>query len=162
MAIDLESLKAEIQAFLDTSDLAVFHGVRTTPPQNSFYWDTEREPDFRKFLDTARKAGVKLVTFDFDQFTQDEIDEAFDSLDDCGFSREERRQYENRMKELRKYEGFTSRVELSFTFDGVFYWFRRQSEWYTEWLDVAGELELLSDVGDEDGSDDLPGYFSTN
>lgn len=162
MAIDLETLKAEIQTHLDGSGLAVFLGVRASQPQSSFYWDTEREPDFHKFLETAQKAGVKLVTFDYDQFTQDEIDEAFESLDDCGFSRDERRQYENRMRELRKYEGFTSRVELSFTVDGVFYGYRRQAEWYSDWLDVTGELELISDVGNEDGGDDLPGYFSTN
>jgi hypothetical protein len=162
MATDLETLKSEIQAHLETTGMAVFHGVTASHPQDSIYWDTSREPDFRKFLDAAQMAGVKLITFDHDQFTQDEIDEAFESLDDCGFSRDERRQYENRMRELRKYEGFTSRVELSFVLEGVHYAYRMQSDWYNEWLDVAGELDLMSDVGNEDGSDDLPGYFSTN
>ncbi len=162
MAIDLETLKSDIQTYLDSSGLAVFHGILTSPPQNSFLWDTEREPDFHKFLEAAQKAGARLVTFDFDQFTQDEIDDAFESLDDCGLSREERRQFESRMRELRKYEGFTSRVEMAFTVDGVLYGFRRQSEWYTEWLDITGELDLMSDVENEEGSDDLPGYFSAN
>jgi hypothetical protein len=162
MATDLETLKSDIQAHLDGTSIAVFQGVLATHPQSSVYWDTEREPDFRKFLEAAQKANVKMVTFDHDQFTQDEIDEAFESLEDCGLSREERRQYENRMRELRKYEGFTSRVELSFTLDGVLYSYRVQSEWYSEWLDIAGELDLMTDVGGEDGGDDLPGYFSTN
>lgn len=162
MAIDLETLKSDIQAHLESTSLAIFHGVMASHSPASIFWDTEREPDFRKFLEAAQKAGVKLITFDHDQFTQDEIDEAFENLDECGFSRDERRQYENRMRELRKYEGFTSRVEMSFTLDGVLYAFRVQSDWYIEWLDVAGELELMSDVGSDDGSDDLPGYFSTN
>lgn len=162
MAIDLETLKADVQSFLSDMGVAVFLGVRATPPQDAYYWDTEREPDFRKFLQAAKDAGVKLIAFDHDNFTQDEIDEAYETLDECGLNREERRQFEHRMKELKKYEGFTSRVELSFTFDGVLYAFRRQAEWYNEWLDVTGELELMSDVGPEDGEGDLPGYFSTN
>lgn len=163
MAIDLETLKAEIQTYLDESGLAVFHGVKASQPQSSsFYWDTEREPDFRPFIEAAKKAGVKLVIFDFEQFTQDEIDDAFESLDDAGFSRDERRGFETRMRELRKYEGFTCRVDLSFTLEGAFYGFRRQADWYNEWLDIAGELDLLSDVGTEEDNGDLPGYFSTN
>jgi hypothetical protein len=44
----------------------------------------------------------------------------------------------------------------------MFYGYRRQSDWYNEWLDLTEELDLMSDVEAEDGSDDLPGYFSTN
>lgn len=163
MATDLETLKNEIQAHLQNSSLAVFQGVLGMNEHPSMFWDTQREPDFRKYLETAEKAGVRMVVFDHDQFTQDEIDDAFESLDDCGFTRDERRSYETRMRELQKYEGFTSRVELVFALDGKMYAYRVQAEWYTEWRELVGELDFVTDVEEEgEDQDPLPGYFSTN
>jgi hypothetical protein len=163
MALDLETLKTDVETYLEQSPLAVFYGLQGFDEHVSLYWDTEREPDFRKFLAAAEKAGVKLVIFDHDRFVQEEIDEAFDTLDECSFSREERRGYETRMRELQKYEGFTCLVDLSFTLDGRLYSYRVQADWYSEWRNVVGELELLTDVGEESEDDDsLPGYFSTN
>jgi hypothetical protein len=162
MAIDIETLRTDIQAYLEQSNLAVFRGVLGMQETPSLFWDTEREPDFRKFLAAAEKAGVRMIVFDYDQFTQDEIDDAFESLDDAGFTRDERRGYETRMRELQKYEGFTSRVELMFSLESRIYTYRMQAEWYSEWQDLIGELEFVTDVEEGDGQDPLPGYFSTN
>jgi hypothetical protein len=161
MAIDVETLKTEIEEYLKQSNLAVFQGI-TGPHDVSTFWNTEREPDFRKFLGIAEKAGAKLIVFDFDQFTQNEIDDGFENLEGCGFGREERRQYETRMRELQKYEGFTSHVELSFHLDGRVYSYRVQADWYREWQDLVEDLDIMSDVEDGDENDPLPGYFSTN
>ena len=162
MATDIQALKTDIQSYLDESNFGVFRGVLAMQETPSVYWDTEREPDFRKFLRAAEQAGVHMVIFDFDEFTQDEIDDAFDLLEDAGFTRDERRGFETRMRELQKYEGFTSRVELMFGLEGRMYTYRMQAEWYSDWRDLVNELELLADPQVEGGQDPLPGYFSTN
>ena len=51
MALDLETLRTEIQAYLDESGAAVFHGYhRMIDTLNQVSWDTEQHPDFREFL----------------------------------------------------------------------------------------------------------------
>ncbi len=51
MALDLETLKAEIQTYLEASDIPVFFGYhRTIDPMAHIAWDVENHPDFREFI----------------------------------------------------------------------------------------------------------------
>ena len=65
-------------------------------------WDTERFPDYRTFLDVARKAGEKLILFASREMAEDEIDEALEELEETEFTREERRELEGRAGESAK------------------------------------------------------------
>src|ERR1700722_11328460 len=48
MGLDLETLKAEMQAYLDRESMTVFHGYsRTIDSPAQVYWDVENHPDFR-------------------------------------------------------------------------------------------------------------------
>ncbi|MBV9266310.1 MAG: hypothetical protein JO061_09100 [Acidobacteriaceae bacterium] len=165
MTMDLQTLRTDIQSYLEQSNLAIFHGFPNLQEQVSVYWDTERHPDFREFLHAAEKAGATLVVFYYEQFTQDEIDDAFDDLETALLGREERRQYESRMRELQKYEGFTCELELSFSLTGRVYMYKIRTDWYREWEDITSELDLAADENteEEDSEDDpMSGYFSTN
>ena len=160
MAIDLETMRTEIQTHLEQSNLAVFHGYSSFTETVAVYWDTERHPDFRGFLAAAEKAGAKLIVFYHQQFLMAEIDEALQELEDSDLTREEKRAYESRVHEIQKYEGFTSLVELSFTVDGGTYVFRVHTEWYDAWEDILSEIEAVTDEEDEEGP--ISGYFSNN
>jgi len=164
MPQDLEKLRGEIEAYLRESDMAVFHGVHRMPDALfQVTWDVDRHADFHEFVDTARAAGIKLIVFSHHAFSLDQIDSALDQLEECDFTREEKRQYENRLRQLQGYEGFTSSLELSFVLDGRIYSFEQHTDWYETFTDIVSELDAAleeeEDV-DEDGS--LGGYFSNN
>ena len=162
MAIDLESLKTEIQSHLDQSNLAIFHGYSSLGESVSVYWDTERQPDFRGFLHAAEKAGVKLIVFYHQQFSLDQIDDVLEDLEGSNFTREEKRSFESRLREIQKYEGFTCGVELSFAVDGRVYLYQRQTDWYRTWEDLVAEIEEAADENTDEDEGPISGYFSTN
>src|SRR5579859_4139686 len=115
MATDLETLRTEIEGYLEGIGVPVFHGFRRigdSPGQ--VYWDTERHADFREFIEAGRRAGAKLIVFAHEAFSLDEIDEALDQLEDSRLAREEKQIFEKRLRELQAYEGFTCSLELSF------------------------------------------------
>lgn len=161
MATDLETIRAEIQTHLEQSNLAVFHGYSSVNDPISVYWDTERHPDFRGFLHAAEKAGVRLVVFYHRQFSLAEIDEVLQDLEDSQLSREEKRGFESRLRDIQKYEGFTSVVELSFAIENRGYLYRLNTEWYGAWEDILSEIEAATDEEEEEEGP-ISGYFSNN
>lgn len=161
MVRDLETLRAEIQAYLDDSDIAVFHGYhRLADTMNHVLWDTEQHPEFKEFLGTARKAGAKLIVFHHQAFSLDQIDEALDRLEESDLLREEKRNYETRLRQLQAYEGFTCSIELSFSVGSQVYLFELHTEWYEALNDILAELEAATEGEENDGT--LGGYFSNN
>ncbi len=162
MALDLESLRSEIQAHLNELGIAVFHGYHRMPDAlNQVAWDTEGHPDFKDFLGTARRAGAKLIVFHQEAFSLDQIDEALDELEDSDFTREEKRNFETRLRQLQGYEGFTCKLELSFCVESRVYLFELHTEWYETLNDILAELEAASEEEEQDDGT-LGGYFSNN
>ncbi len=163
MPQDLEKLRSEMETYLQQSGLVVFYGVHHTLDELlQVSWDTERHSDFREFLRTAEAAAVKLIVFNQQSFSLVQIDAALDQLEECDFTREEKRQYESRLRQLQSYEGFTSALKLSFSLEGQIYFFQAHTDWYEAFTDILGELDAASEEQpiDEDGS--LGGYFSNN
>lgn len=162
MAVDLESMRAEIQTALEESPLAIFYGSAGLPEAETIFWDINSHPDFRQFLTAAQKAGVRLMVFHQGHFTQDEIDDVRDRLEQTSISREDRRSLDNRIREIQKYEGFTSRLELSFSLDNRTYIYNLVADWYRTWDDVVSEIEAVEDESGDMDDDSLSGYFSAN
>lgn len=163
MDVNLDTLKREILENLGSSGLAVF---RSSPGALEGFplviWDSEHYPDYQKFLDIARQIGIKLILFATREFETSDIDELIDHLDECGLSREERRDYESRLRELRVFEGITCALELAFDHNSRMYVYEVQPDWYEEFLGI--EDEIVSRLSDEDDEDDdsLGSYFSKN
>lgn len=167
MALDLENLRKEMQAYLEKSGTAIFYGYhRMLDSLIQVTWDTERHPDFRQFLETANKAGAKLIIFNQEAFQLDQIDHALEQLEDADFTREEKRSYETRLKQLQAYEGFTCVLQLSFSLEGRLYLFELHTDWYDSMHDILNELELATNpFGEEDEEEErgpIGGYFSNN
>ena len=162
MALDLESRRAEIQTYLDGSDIPVFFGYhRTIDTLTQIAWDVENHPDFRDFVAAGRKAGAKLIVFTHLAFSLDQIDEALEQLEASDLTREEKRNFETRLRQLQAYEGFTCSVELSFTLDSQVYLFELHADWYNSLNDILAELDFATE--EDAGEDDpLGGYFSKN
>ena len=111
----------------------------------------QKHPDYQMFLDVARKSGAKLVIFAAREFETAELDELVDQMEDCDLSREEQREYESRLRELRVFEGVTCTLELAFDYNSRLYVYEVQPDWYEEFLNV--EEEISSRFADENGAD---------
>jgi hypothetical protein len=165
MTLDLESLRAEIQAYVDESGVAVFHGYRQVPENVvQVSWDTEGHPDFREFLSVGQKAGVKLFVFHAENFSLERVDEALEQLGETDLTRDEKRSYETRLKQLHAYDGFTCSVGLSFSLEGCEYAYEAHTDWYEALSDVMVELEAaMNDEEEDEDSDGAMGrFFSRN
>ena len=162
MDLNLDTLKREIVDYLDTGGFAVFHsspGALEGLPM--ILWDTERYPDYQLFLEVARKAGSAVMLFATREFESADIEELIERLNECGIPRDERRDYEARLREMRIYEGVTCSLELAFDYNSRLYVYEVQPDWYEEFLAV--EDEIVSRIDDEEtGDDSLGGYFSKN
>ena len=164
MDLNLDTLKREILDYLDAAGFAVFHsspgGLESLP---MVLWDTEHHPDYQMFLEVAKRSGSKLVLFASREFEANDIDELLVQLEECDLTREEQRDYESRLRELRIFEGVTCSLELAFDYNSRLYVYEVQPDWYDEFLSV--EEEVVSRLAEEDESDEgdsLPGYFSKN
>jgi hypothetical protein len=163
MATDLETLRTEIEGYLEESGIPIFRGYRRvmdSPAQ--VYWDTEKHADFREFVEAGRRAGAKLIVFAQEAFSLDEIDEALDQLEDSGLAREEKHTFEKRLRELQAYEGFTCSLELSFDLEGRAYLFELRTAWYQTLRDILAELEISAEQEEDEDEGPIPGYFSRN
>jgi hypothetical protein len=125
-------------------------------------WDAEKHPDYQMFLEVARQSGIKLIMFASREFDAEDLDDLVEQLDACGLTREEHRDYESRLRELRAYEGVTCSLELAFDHNSRLYVYEVQPDWYEEYLGLEEEL-MTRLTDDETGHDDsLGGYFSKN
>jgi hypothetical protein len=163
MALDLETLRKEVEGYLAEAGVPVFHGFyRMLDALNQVSWDVETRPDFREFVEVGRKAGAPVFVFSAMSFSLDQIDEALDMLEDSMLSHEEKRNFENRLRQLQAYEGFTCSLDLSFTVGGQIFSYQRETDWYISLNEVIAELESLSESQDEEEGDGLSNYFSKN
>jgi hypothetical protein len=164
MTLNLDELRKEVLAYMDTEDFVVFHGYSRLAEADSFVaWDTDRLPDYRSFLGAAKRAGAKMVVYHFREFSAAHLAEAAERLEESELEAEDQRDLERRLRKLRAYEGFTCALELSFDHEGRVYLFNLRAEWYDDYLDLMEELDAALPDGD-DGDDDGPmgGYYSQN
>ncbi|MGH9583429.1 MAG: hypothetical protein ACRD4O_10875 [Bryobacteraceae bacterium] len=164
MALDLETLKAEMQDFLKEAGLALFYGY---PRLGEFavYLDTERHGDFREFVAVAVKAGARLIVFCEQQFSADRIEDARFQIEECEITREEARGFENRLHQFEAYEEFTCSLDLSFNLEGRAYIFELKTDWLRAFHRLLAEIDAYlpepEDAADEEDNGPI-GYFSNN
>ena len=159
MKLNLDTLRSEIQDYLESRGIAVFHGFPRAQEIPAVYWDTEGHPDYREFLSVAEKAGVRLVTLYANEFSNEVLDDAEQRLD--SLPREERRELESRLRQMRGYTGFICQIELSFDLAPRVYLFDLHTEWYEELNELLDQIEDAEDEGEEE-SPLGGGYFSKN
>jgi hypothetical protein len=164
MDLNLDTLKQEILEYLERSEFAIFRsapgGLEGLP---MVLWDAERYPDYQMFLEAARKTGAKMILFASREFDSSEIDEAVEQLDECDLSREERRDLEGRLRQMRSHEGVTCSLELAFDHHARMYVYELRPDWYEEFLSIGDEISVH--LPDDEGGDDDDGsfgYFSNN
>lgn len=167
MDLNLETLKNEILAYLENSEFAVFRsqvgGLEGLP---IITWDTDQCPDYRAFLDAARRAGEKMILFASQEMAEEEFDEALEEIADSDITREDRRELEGRLAKAQRHVGETCALELAFGHNSHLYVYEARPDWYEDFLDACDEitsmLTLDEDV-EETGGDGLGGgYYSNN
>src|SRR3954451_14009180 len=164
MKLNLDSLKSDILSYLKDNRFITFHAFsRSLHGMPEVDWDTRRYPDFKEFLSVAKELDTRLIVFHHREFASDIIDRAIDDLGSSGFDYEDQRVYEQRLRELSVYEGFTCLIELSFDYEDTLYLFELRTEWFTELTQILDQL-TISDDDSDDGpeTDPLGGYYSKN
>lgn len=162
MRPNLDSLSEEILQYLRSENIIVFRSMSRAADQARFIdWDTEHEPDFRRFLECALSLGVRLIHFHNREFRSHHREEALEMLEDLGLSRDAKRELERRIRDLAIYEGFTCTVELTFDYENRIYLYELQTEWYEEWQDILDDLEIDSDEDPGEASG-FGGFYSKN
>jgi hypothetical protein len=154
---DLDTLRSEIQDYVESRGLAIFHGFPGNEPAGAVYWDRQAHPDFRDFIGAAEKAGVRLITMFTNEFSGDMMEDAEQRLD--ALAGPERGEVEARLRALRRYAGLICQIELSFDLGPRVYFFDIRTDWYEEWNDILDQIE---EAEQEDETPLGGGYFSKN
>jgi len=161
--LNLDTLKREMLDHLEASGFAVFHsqpgGLEGLP---MVIWDCERYPDYQMFLDTARKAGCKMILFASRDFEEAEIEEALEQLEDCELPAEERVGLERRLRAARGYEGITCSLELAFDHHSRMYVYELRPDWYEEFLGVCDQIGSYLSVEEEEDDGSFGDFLSKN
>jgi hypothetical protein len=165
--LNLETLKDEILGYLESSDFAVFRGHSGgLETMKLITWDSDRFPDYRPFLDTARKAGEKLIMFATREVTDEEIEEAMEDLEGAGYERDEYRALEKRIRAAERHKGETCALELAFSHGHNTFVYEARQDWFEDFLDACEEVSIIfpgGELGDDSESDGLGGgYYSKN
>ena len=164
MDLNLDILKNEIVEHLEAAGFAVFYstpgGLEGLP---MVLWDVEHQPDYRSFLEAARKGGSVMIILAARQFETSELDELLEQLESCDLPREEQREYERRLKDMYIFDGVTCALELAFDLNSRFYVFEMQTDWYDEFVNIEDEVVVRLTEEDDDPEDDsMGGFFSKN
>jgi hypothetical protein len=166
MKPNLDEMKMEIPSEIESRGLGVFPGFSRIMEQIPIvFWDSEKSPDYRAFLDTATKIGAKVIVFHDREFVSELVEDALERLEEAtGLAREEQRAYDRRLREMRVYAGFTCALELSFDQNGIAYMFELRTDWFDELNQILEDLEasIPDDDGGDDDGDPIGGFFSKN
>jgi hypothetical protein len=161
MRPNLDSLHEEILAYLESEHFVIFRCLSRGHEDGEFvFWDTQRSPDYKPFLECALKLGIRLIHFHAREFRAHHREEALELLEQCDLARDEKRSIERRIEELAIYEGFTCAIEMSFDFESRVYLFEVQTEWYAEWHEILDELEASGPEGPDRAG--YGGFYSNN
>lgn len=164
MRANLESVKNEIEKYLEENNFTVFHGLSRQSDQLPIVeWDAQRYPNYKLFLQTARQLDERLIVLHHREFSAEAVDDLLDELDQ--FSLDDDSALSKRLRELRLYDGFTCAVELSFEHRGTIYLFELEADWYREFNELREEIEsavLAKNAEDDEEDDSLGGYYSKN
>ena len=163
MKPNLDTLKTEIEHYLEETGMAVFYGYsRGLDSMQGVYWDCDHYPDYRLFVKAAQTSGVKMIVFHQREFSADQLDEALEQLAGCDMPREEYHELERRLNAMRPYDGFVCAVELSFDHDGRVFLFDLRTDWYEGLSEILDEIQIMDAESDDDDDTPISGYFSKN
>lgn len=166
MDINLKTLKNEILDYLGASEFGVFRsapgGLEGIPV---VAWDTDAFPDYRMFLEAARKAGQKLIVFSSRELEEEEILEELDGLEGIEAEHEDKRDFEKRLRSAHRHVGEVCILELAFDYNSHLYVYEVRPDWYDEFLETCEEISTLfvgSGEDEEEPNDSLGGFYSNN
>ncbi len=163
MKPNLDTLRSEIEHYLEEMGMAVYYGYsRALEATPCTLWDCDQHPDYKQFVHAAKAAGVQLMVFHQLGFSTDQIDDALEQLTACDLPHEEYREFEVQLTNVRAYDGFVCAIELSFDYQGRVFLFNLRADWYKDLCEILDEIQILGGAPDNDDDTPISGYFSRN
>jgi hypothetical protein len=166
MRPNLDALRHEIEQHVESRGLAIFRSYPRVDLEDSrsdaIFWDFEKHPDYREFVEAAYAAGVRMVTLFARELTSEVIETALGHLSRADLERDERRAFDTRLHEMRAYEGFICQIELSFDHAQRTYVFEVRTDWFDEMNEILEQIEYSYQQDEEGDENPLSGYYSNN
>jgi hypothetical protein len=160
---NLDTLKPEIEAYLEQAGLALFYGYsRSLDTAPAVEWDCEQYPDFRLFVKAALTAEAKLLVFHHREFSSEQVEHALERLAACDLPAEECQEFEQRLNEMHRYNGSICTIELSFDHQGRVFLFDLRTDWFEDFSDIVEEIQLMTSESEDEDDTPIGGYFSNN
>ena len=104
MKPNLDTLKTEIEEYLEQAGLALFYGYsRSFDALPAVEWDCDQYPDFRLFVKAALTAEAKIIIFHQREFASELVEDALEQLAGCDLPPEECQELEQRLNDLLEY-----------------------------------------------------------
>ena len=152
MKPNLDILKPEIELYLEETGLAVFYGYPRPlePLRRSIGIATSIRTIGCSFNPRGRPARSSS-SFISASFSPSRSTTRIEKLHACELPPQESRQFEERLNDLRAYEGSVCAIELSFDHEGRVFLFDLRTEWFDEFSEMQDEIQLLVPDPDDDG-----------
>ncbi len=134
----------DICAYAQDLGLAIFYGF-AVDEEEDIRWNEEHGGDWKKFLDTTKALGAKVLYLNWAPFEEFQVDEALEEVREAVHSStSEGAEIEQREREIEKYRdkvGLTAVVDLAFALDGVFHIHQIFPQWFLAFEELRPEEE---------------------
>lgn len=147
MPADLESLKKEVLSALKLEGLTVFHGFAYSATAKMALWNSEGHSDVKEYLAAAKAVGVKMVSFNTDEFFPEELEEVQENLKQAFLAEEDERQIKQRLDALNEHTSKICSINLTFDHNDRAYLFEIETEWYTEFKLIRDAIQPKESEG---------------
>ena len=166
MALDLETLRKEMQAHLEKSGMPIFFGHhRMLDSLIQVSWDTEGHPDFREFIETAVNPGLSWWCLIRPLSSSTKLTRLWKNWKPPILRAKKSAISKRASSNCRPMKASLAPSQLSFALEGRLYLFELRTDWYDSMRDILNELEVATDpFSDEEEEEEGPigGYFSNN
>jgi len=149
-ADNLLPLKDDMVAFIEGHGLKRLPGY-VTEDIPSIVWEGDGNPEaWKDFVEMAKHAGARFVTFSEMTLEREEIDALIDEAGEMNFPDEESSELVE-AQWLRKYAGNLGYIQLGFIYQGVAFLHETSTEWYERFQGLLEDIESFQDIviGDE-------------
>ena len=164
----MDRLKTEILESLTETGLPIYYALGMPGEEGFVYWDNIQFPDWKHFIDVAKKSGANMFLFSSHQLIAEEIQAARDMIEDVEMKGLDRDGAFEMLDSMRAHLGHEAWVRVAWQQDLRRFAFEVVAPWYSQFLDLLDELnDYLPDLGDEEDEDDngpagRGGFYSLN
>lgn len=148
----LAQLRQEIADSIRQEGFVPFCGAFPSEDTPRIPWNETIDPDWRHFLQAAKYLGVNVIYTDWQEFTEEEIEEALIEQEEHSTDEASAwvQGHNQQVEQFRRYVGLTAAVQIGFSANGLFHFYGRTTSWY-EHFNELNEGEIPQEFRQKEG-----------